>query len=162
MDPPESQGMSYTDHIKRRHEEKGCLYAAKILSLALSWGDTSLAPCRKMYTQATEVSRVVSSTDTKLTPLLSSMLRPEILFTVGPGFPTTFNVAPNKESIRLPPSPARAERGITSNCLRATSEEHLAVKNPMMTNVSPTTVPPAAAARSPVLVTPPFVPLRTG
>lgn len=62
----------------------------------------------------------------------------------------------------LPPSPARAERGITSSCFRATSNVHLVVKNPKITNVSPIMEPAAVAARSPAFVTPPFVPLRTG
>lgn len=42
-----------------------------------------------MYTQASEVSSEVSSIETRFTALLSRKLRPEILFTVGPGLPTT-------------------------------------------------------------------------
>lgn len=42
-----------------------------------------------MYTQAREVRNVVAIIDTRFTALLSRMLRPEIFFTVGPGFPTT-------------------------------------------------------------------------
>uniref|UniRef100_A0A0A9GCQ3 Uncharacterized protein n=1 Tax=Arundo donax TaxID=35708 RepID=A0A0A9GCQ3_ARUDO len=50
----------------------------------------SVARHHKMYVQAKAVSRVVKNTDTTLTPLLSSMFIPEILFTVGPSAPTTF------------------------------------------------------------------------
>lgn len=39
---------------------------------------------------------------------------------------------------------------------------HSVVINPRRTNVNPMTLPAAAAARSPALVTPPFVPLFTG
>lgn len=74
--------------------------------------------------------------------------------------PLYCTVAPKKESSKLPPSPARVARGITSSCFRATSGQ-LAVINPIKTNSSPITQPPAAAAKSPVFVTPPFVPLRT-
>jgi hypothetical protein len=45
-----------------------------------------------MYKQATEVKIVVNSIDTKFTALLSRILRPEIFLTVGPGFPTTYNI----------------------------------------------------------------------
>lgn len=76
--------------------------------------------------------------------------------------PLNCNVAPNRESIRLPHRPASVEIGMTNSCLRAISESHLVVKNPRRTNDSPITLPAAAAARSPALVTPPFVPLRTG
>lgn len=37
-----------------------------------------------------DVRRVDIKTDTRLTPLLSNMFTPAILFTVGPGFPTTY------------------------------------------------------------------------
>ncbi|WRX33188.1 hypothetical protein QQP08_025675 [Theobroma cacao] len=50
-----------------------------------------------MYTQAIEVSTVVSSTETRFTALLSRMLRPEIFFTVGPGFPTTCGEITNQK-----------------------------------------------------------------
>ena len=66
------------------------------------------------------------------------------------------------ESIRLPASPARVERGITSSCFKNTSFVQLLVKSPGKTNANPITLPAAAAARRPVFVTPPFVPLRTG
>lgn len=125
-----------------------------------------------MYTQANEVSSVVSRIETRFTPLLSRMLIPEIFFTVGPGFPTTLfrteqkplncKVAPSRESMTLPSNPAIAERGTTSSCFRATEVVHFVVKNPTITNVSPTTLPAAIAANNPVFVTPPFVPLRTG
>lgn len=62
----------------------------------------------------------------------------------------------------LPHNPAKAESGITNNCFKATVEVHFVVKNPNRTNVIPMTLPAAVAARSPVLVTPPFVPFRTG
>lgn len=42
-----------------------------------------------MYAQPTEVSKVVSSIETRFTALLSRMSSPEIFLTVGPGFPTT-------------------------------------------------------------------------
>lgn len=42
-----------------------------------------------MNKQAMEVSTDVSKTETRFTALLSKMLRPEIFFTVDPGFPTT-------------------------------------------------------------------------
>lgn len=76
--------------------------------------------------------------------------------------PLNWTVAPNTESIRLPHNPAIVESGITNNCFKATSEVHFAVKNPTTTNVNPMTPPAAAAAMSPVVVTPPFVPFRTG
>lgn len=44
---------------------------------------------QKMYLQAIEVSKLVSKIDTRFTALLSRIVRPEIFFTVGPGFPTT-------------------------------------------------------------------------
>lgn len=76
--------------------------------------------------------------------------------------PLNCRVAPKRESMRLPHSPARAERGITNTCFKATSCAHFVVKNPTTTKVSPMTLPAAAAANSPAIVTPPFVPLRTG
>lgn len=76
--------------------------------------------------------------------------------------PLNCSVAPKRESMRLPHSPARAERGITRSCFKATSYVHFVVKNPKTTKVSPMTLPAAAAANSPASVTPPFVPLRTG
>lgn len=42
----------------------------------------------------TEVISVVNSIDTAFTALLSSILAPEILTTVGPSFPTTFKRKP--------------------------------------------------------------------
>jgi len=42
-----------------------------------------------MYQQAIAVKNEVNSIDTKFTALLSRTLAPEILLTVGPGFPTT-------------------------------------------------------------------------
>lgn len=47
---------------------------------------------QKMYKKAMEVIAVVSNIDTRLTALLSRTVRPDILFTVGPGFPTTCKV----------------------------------------------------------------------
>lgn len=76
--------------------------------------------------------------------------------------PLYWRVAPSKESITLPHNPARADTGISSSCFSAISKVQLAVANPKRTNVSPMTLPPAAAARSPAFVIPPFVPLRTG
>lgn len=60
--------------------------------------------------------------------------------------PLNCNVAPKMESIRLPASPATAERGITSSCFKNASFVQLFVKNPGKTNASPITVPAAAAA----------------
>ncbi|OIT18783.1 vte6-related protein, partial [Nicotiana attenuata] len=44
---------------------------------------------QKMHKAANEVIAVVSNIDTRFTVLLSRTVRPDILFTVGPGFPTT-------------------------------------------------------------------------
>lgn len=41
-----------------------------------------------MYKPAKEVNIAVSTIETRLTALLSRIFRPEIFFTVGPGFPT--------------------------------------------------------------------------
>lgn len=54
---------------------------------------------QNMYEQAMEVNTVVNKTDTKFTALLSSMLRPDIFFTVGPGFPTTYSVSGSNHHI---------------------------------------------------------------
>ena len=47
---------------------------------------------QKMYKKAKEVIAVVSNIDKRFTVLLSRTVRPDILFTVGPGFPTTCKV----------------------------------------------------------------------
>lgn len=51
---------------------------------------------QKMYKKAMEVIAVVSNIDTRFTALLSRTVRPDILFTVGPGFPTTCKVRYHK------------------------------------------------------------------
>lgn len=76
-------------------------------------------------------------------------------------YPLNCSVAPNKESIKLPHSPAAAAIGTTSNCLRAILGAHSEVRNPTRTKVSPMTKPAAAAARNPSTVTAPFVPFLT-
>lgn len=75
--------------------------------------------------------------------------------------PLYCNVAPKRESIKLPASPANAASGMTDNCFQNASFVQLFVKNPGKTNANPITDPAAAAAWRPAFVTPPFVPLRT-
>lgn len=76
--------------------------------------------------------------------------------------PLNCRVAPKMESIKLPASPAMAERGMTNSCFKKASLVQLFVKNPGKINANPITLPAAAAATSPAFVIPPFVPLRTG
>lgn len=77
--------------------------------------------------------------------------------------PLNSKVAPKRESIKLPHNPANVARGNTHSCFKPTTlVEHVAVNKPKRTNVKPITLPANAAASSPVLVTPPFVPFRTG
>lgn len=77
--------------------------------------------------------------------------------------PVNCNVAPRRESMTLPHSPARVAMGMTSSCLRTVLPlpSHLVAEIPKRTNDSPMTLPAAAAARSPLFVTPPFVPFFT-
>lgn len=77
--------------------------------------------------------------------------------------PLNSKVAPKRESIKLPHNPANVARGNTHSCFKPTTlVEHVAVNKPKRTNVKPITLPANAAASSPVLVTPPFVPFLTG
>lgn len=77
--------------------------------------------------------------------------------------PLNCNVAPKRESMTLPHSPARVATGMTGSCLRTVLPlpSHLVAEIPKRTNDSPMTLPAAAAARSPLFATPPFVPFFT-
>lgn len=55
-------------------------------SLANLLGQNDL---QKIYMEMTPVTMEVSNMETRFTPLLSRMVKPEIFFTVGPGFDTT-------------------------------------------------------------------------
>jgi len=116
----------------------------------------------------------ICSTNSQCNIVIQALCQLERVFFIGGGhgvskftlrrteqIPLNCSVAPKRESMRLPNSPARVAMGKTSSCLRTVLDSHLVVEKPRRTNDNPMTLPAAAAARIPVFVTPPFVPFFT-